>query len=209
MEKCDQIYIPVIIGSVRVNNYTKMAATIVVDEVNKTPGFVSEIIEPSTLNLPFPGTDPNAPGAKTLQQKVSSAAAVVLATPEYHGGFSSVIKLVIENLGFPSALKAKPVGLLGVAAGSIGAIKSLEALRGIVSHVGAIPLPLPISIANVQQVFDTQGNILDAQAEKQLRAVATNLIGYLERHVCPAVTLERLLREGTASLPSAEPSHRP
>jgi NAD(P)H-dependent FMN reductase len=39
-----------------------------------------------------------------LKEKV--AAAIVLATPEYHGSFSSVLKLVIENLGFPSALAA-------------------------------------------------------------------------------------------------------
>lgn len=41
-----------------------------------------------------------------------------------------MIKLVIENLGFPSPLAAKPVALLGVAAGQIGAIKSLESLQG-------------------------------------------------------------------------------
>lgn len=88
---------------------------------------------------------------------VSQATGVVLVTPEYHGSFSSVMKLVIENLGFPSALVGKPVALLGVAAGTIGAIKSLEHLRGVVSHVGGIALPLPISIANVQKVFDREG----------------------------------------------------
>ena len=34
---------------------------------------------------------------------------VVLATPEYHGSFSSVMKLMIENLGFPSVLEGKSV----------------------------------------------------------------------------------------------------
>lgn len=190
------IYIPVIVGSVRPGNYTRMAAAIVVDELAKHPKVHSEIIDPATLDLPFPGTNWSAPGTKLLQDKVRSAAAVILATPEYHGSFSSVIKLVIENLGFPSALRAKPVGLVGVAAGAIGAIKSLEALRGVVSHVGALPLPLPISIANIQKVFDESGNILDEAAEKQLRAAAANVTGYLDNHVCPAITLERLLRDG-------------
>lgn len=44
-------------------------------------------------------------------------------------------------MGFPSALKGKAVGLIGVAAGRIGAIKSLEALKGCVSHVGGILVP--------------------------------------------------------------------
>jgi hypothetical protein len=37
--------------------------------------------------------------------------------------------------------------------GSIGAIKSLEQLRSVCAHVGALALPLPVSVANVQQVF--------------------------------------------------------
>jgi FMN reductase len=122
----------------------------------------------------------------------------VLATPEYHGSFSSVTKLVIENLGFPSVLAGKPVALLGVAAGAIGAIKSLEQLRSVCAHVGAIALPLPVSVANVQKAFDADGRCLDPAVEKRVRGAATHLLDYLRRHVCPAITLERVLREGVA-----------
>jgi FMN reductase len=68
----------------------------------------------------------------------------------------------------------KPVALLGVAGGTIGAIKSLEHLRSVVSHVGGIVLPLPISVANVQSVFDSQGKCLDPGAEQLIRSVGTN-----------------------------------
>ena len=60
---------------------------------------------------------------------------MVLATPEYHGSFSSVMKLLIENMGFPSVLAGKPISLLGVAAGRIGAIKSLENLRDLIDYM--------------------------------------------------------------------------
>ena len=59
------------------------------------------------------------------------------------------MKLLIDNLGFPSALSGKPVALLGVAAGRIGAIKALEHLRSVASHVGAQVLPGPVSVASV------------------------------------------------------------
>src|SRR5215467_1396069 len=131
-ETHDGIRIVVIIGSVRPGNYTTMAANLVVDELKKHPNVSVELIDPAKLHLPLPGTDPNAPDTKWLQERVTNATGVVLATPEYHGGFSSVMKLVIENLGFPSALAGKPVALLGVEAGAIGAIKSLENLRGVV-----------------------------------------------------------------------------
>jgi chromate reductase, NAD(P)H dehydrogenase (quinone) len=90
---------------------------------------------------------------------------------------------------------------VGVAAGSIGAIKSLEHLRGVVSHVGAIVLPLPISIANVHKVFDREGNVLEPAVETLVRQAADNIVGYVERNICPAVTLERLMREGIAANP--------
>jgi NAD(P)H-dependent FMN reductase len=193
------IRIAIVNGSARPTNYTGMAVALVADQLRQNPKVHVDIINPGELGLPLPGTDPASPAAKELQSRIAAAAAVVLATPEYHGSFSSVMKLAIENMGFPSALSGKPVALLGVAAGAIGAIKSLEHLRGVVSHVGGIALPLPISIPNVQRTFDPRGNVLDASAEKLIRRVATNLMDYLERHVCPAITLERLLREGAVA----------
>ena len=80
---------------------------------------------------------------------------MLLASSEYHG-VSSPMNVAIENLGFPSVLSDKPFSLLGVAVGVIGAIKSLE-VRGICSHVGAIVLPLAVSVARVLEVFDEQG----------------------------------------------------
>src|SRR5712692_65911 len=192
------IRIVVINGSVRPGNYTSMASALVVDELKKDPKVTVHLINPGDYHLPFPGVNGNSEGTKRLQEEVKNATAVVLATPEYHGSFSSVMKLVIENLGFPSVLAGKPVGLLGVAAGSIGAIKSLEQLRGVCSHIGAIVLPLPISIANVQKVFDREGRCLDPAVEKLVRSVGTNLLAYIRNNVCPRVTLERLLRTGAA-----------
>jgi len=107
------------------------------------------------------------------------------------------MKLMIENLGFPSAMAGKPVSLLGVAAGRIGAIKSLEQLRGVCSHVGAIVLPGPVSIANVKQAFDEEGNPTDAAAEQQIRRVATSLRDYINQAICPAYSLEALARSTT------------
>jgi chromate reductase len=190
----------VINGSVRPGNYTSMASALVVDEFRKHANVTVHVINPAEYNLPLPGVNPNAEGTKRLQAEVKDATAVVLATPEYHGSISSVIKLVIENLGFPSVLSGKPIGLLGVAAGSIGAIKSLEQLRSICSHIGGIVLPLPVSVANVQKVFDTSGRILDPAVEKLIRSLATNVMNYVHQAICPAITLERVLREGVPAV---------
>lgn len=195
------IRIVVINGSVRPNNYTSMASALVVDELRKIPEVHVQVINPAEFTLPLPGLG-FSDDSRKLQEAVKHATAIVLATPEYHGSFSSVMKLVIENLGFPSLLQGKPVALLGVAAGAIGAIKSLEHLRGVAAHVGAVVLPTPISVANVQSVFDASGRVADPNVEHMIRGVARNLMEYLRGNVCPRVTLERLMREGAVAVAS-------
>lgn len=192
MEK--PIRILVLNGSARPGNYTAMASALVVDELRTHEKVGVEVINIGDLKLDPPGINPNSPDAKRLQEAVTGATAIIIATPEYHGSFSSLVKLAIENLGFPSVLASKPMALLGVAAGAIGAIKSLEHLRGVLSHVGALVLPLLTSIPNVQSVFDAEGNCLDPKVEKTIRGVATQLMHYIEGAVCPRITLEALLR---------------
>lgn len=181
-------------GSVRPGNYTSMALALVLDEFRRRDLAVT-LLDPTVMKLPLPGTAMNSPDVGRLQKTVSEATGVILATPEYHGSMSSVMKLVIENLGFPSALATKPVALLGVAAGEIGAIKALEQLRSVCSHVGAIVLPGPVSVARVRTVFDEKGRCQDERIEKRIRGVAATLLDYVGQNICPSVALEAMVRE--------------
>lgn len=181
-------------GTSRPENYTSKALAVVVDELEKA-GEKHSVFDARDMKLAFPGQDATD-DAKKLLEAVSNASAVVLASPEYHGGICANTKLIIENLGFPSQLAGKPVACLGVAAGRIGAIKSLEQLKSICSHIGAIVVPGSISIAGVQQVFDDEGNILDEGSEIALRGLAHSLTGFLNDFVCPKYALEAMVREG-------------
>ena len=185
-----------ILGSVRPGNYTAHAMALVADEIGRHADIHLDLVDPGVLRLPFPGEGGDRPEPPALRKLVSEATGVIFATPEYHGSFSSVIKLVIENLGYPSVLSGKPVALLGVAGGEIGAIKSLEALGSVCSHVGALVLPGPVSVARVHEVFDAQGRCHDPKIEKRLRSVATHLIDYIRGSICPRVALEAMVRGG-------------
>jgi len=182
-------------GSVRPGNFTLKALNLVVDEARKNEHAIVELVDVAAIELGLPGTG-ESEGVKQLQKQVAEATGVILATPEYHGSMSSVMKLVIDNLGFPSVLSGKPVALLGVAAGQIGAIKALEHLRSVCSHVGAIVLPGPVSLAGVQKLFDGDGGCLDQAVEKRIRGLATNLLDYIHGSVCPRVALEEAVRRG-------------
>ncbi len=192
-EDCD-IRIVVFIGSVRPGNMTAKASALIVDEIDKHKDAAVEVIDPAEIVLALPGVAKDSSVMDNLQQQVSDATGFIFATPEYHGSYSSVIKLVIEQLGYPSVLSGKPIALLGVAAGSIGAIKALEHLRSVCSHVGAIVLPGPVSVAAVHNVFDVKGQCTDPAIEQRIRGVATNLMDYIRDNICPRVALEQMVR---------------
>jgi chromate reductase len=162
------------------------------------PSIEVDLIDPTGVTLPLPGSGVESPEVEVFAQTIRDSVGVILATPEYHGSYSSVIKLIIENLGFPSGLAGKPVALLGVAAGQIGAIKALEHLRSVCSHIGSIVLPGPVSIAGVQEAFDEDGRCLDASIEKRIRGLATHMTDYIQESVCPSFCLEEFVREGAA-----------
>jgi len=188
------VKIVAIAGSVRPDNYSGKALRLVIDEIKKKPDVSLEVIDPLEMQFPALGKEDKSK-AEQIQKIVSSATGIILSTPEYHGSYSAVIKLIIENLGFPSVLSGKPIALLGVAAGQIGAIKALEHLRSVCSHVGAIVLPGPVSVAGVTKIFDENGKCLDEKVELRIRNLGIQLIDYINQNICPRKALEELVRE--------------
>ncbi len=184
--------IVIVSATSRPDNYTARALAVVKDELSRR-GASATVFDARELSLAFPG-HPSTKDAKRLQSAIAEAAGVVIGTPEYHGGFSAMAKLIIENLGFPSALSGKPVALVGVAAGRIGAIKSLEQLRGVCSHVGAIVLPGAVSVAGVRRAFDDEGRCTDKGVEDALRGSAGSLLEFIENYICPKYALEAMVR---------------
>ncbi len=180
-------------GTNRPGNYTLRALRIVADELQRR-AMNPVILDACEMTLSFPGS-PETEDAGRLRAAVREAAGVVIASPEYHGSFSAMTKLIIENLGFPSSLEQKPVALLGVASGRIGAIKTLEQLRSVCSHAGAIVMPGAVSIAGIRKVFDESGAIVDANAEKALRGAAASLVKFIEEFVHPRQVLEEMVRQ--------------
>lgn len=193
-----KIKIVAVLGTSRPRCFTGKALALAVDELRKFDDVEVTLVDAAKITLQFPGCDGET-DANELQAAVQNATGLILATPEYHGTFAAAMKLMIENMGFPSAMAGKPVALLGTAAGRIGAIKSLEQLRGVCSHIGAIVLPGPVSVANVQGVFDENDSCTDEHVEKAVRGVAVALYEYIHGNVCPKFALERMVREVQAT----------
>ena len=165
-----------ILGSASAYSNTKKALNVVEAKFADLGAKVTQL-NPLDLKLNNPATT-ETEDTKRITSMVREADAVVLATPEYHGSYSSVIKLIIDNLGYPSALAGKPIGIVGVAASPFGALKALEHLNSITTHLGCHTLPKMVNVASCYKVFDKEGNLIDENLRERLEALASDLKEY-------------------------------
>ena len=105
-------------GSLRTGSYSTYALRLAAQRA-KDLGAEVQILDLKDMSLPFcdGGKEyPNHPDVKVLQQAVAEANALILATPEYHGGISGVIKNTLDLMSFEE-LSGKVVGLINVLGG--------------------------------------------------------------------------------------------
>ncbi|WP_159881341.1 NADPH-dependent FMN reductase [Paenibacillus puerhi] len=101
---------------------------------------------------------------------LNRADAIVLATPEYHGSLSGVLKNALDFAGFDQ-FDGKPVLSVSSAGGAVG-VSSLQQLQTIVRNVHGINCPEWISIGGAQRQFTAEGEPEDAKTrERILRTV--------------------------------------
>lgn len=165
--------IVIVSGSSRKENFTSKVLAIAIGELRRRK--VSfEYIDSARIKLSFPG-QAETKDSKHLNKGVKDCEGLILATPEYNGSFSSMMKLIIENLGYPSMLEGKPIALIGIAAGQTGAVKALEHMRSMCAHNGAIVVPTTVSVSTVQEKFDDD-KCTDPKLEKRICELVNSLL---------------------------------
>lgn len=177
------IHLVAVAGSVRRDGNTRRFLDLLVDVLKSYPGVSVDCIDPVEYDLAFPGEPEAVTLQESLMERCRDADGFVLSTPEYHGSYSSVLKVLIDNMGYPSIMEGKPISLLGIAAGRLGAIKALEHLRSVSSHLGAIVLPYPVSVAEAHTKLDADGRCIDEDLTALIEKCAEQLVQYTRAHV--------------------------
>jgi NAD(P)H-dependent FMN reductase len=123
---------------------------------------------------------------------VRAADGIILATPEYHGSFSGVLKNAIDLMGFEE-FEGKMLGLVGVSGGRMGAFDALNTLRNVGRALHAWVVPQQVSLPEVSTVFDSEGRIRDNQTERRLRETGVQVARFARIH--KSATAEQFLEE--------------
>jgi NAD(P)H-dependent FMN reductase len=194
-----------ICGSLRAGSFTRMALRIALRGAEEA-GARTQLIDLRDYKLAFcdGGDDQNLPqDVQRLRDEVKRAHGIILATPEYHGGYSGVLKNALDLMGFDE-FEGKMIGLVGVSGGATGALPALNALRSVGRALHAWVVPEQTAVPHADDVFDDNGNCKDESIEKRLKAVGRQVAKFASLHNSEQAREFLQLWESAAKNPGGE-----
>jgi NAD(P)H-dependent FMN reductase len=172
-----------ICGSLRRGSHTRQALTIALEGAQEV-GAETRLIDLRDYRLVFCGDDDEGAhrkGVLRLRHDVGRAQGIILGTPEYHGGFSGVLKNALDLMS-PAEIRGKVVGLVGVSGGTLGATNALIGLRTVGRALHAWVLPEQVSVPEAYKAFGEGGRLNDPSLEGRLKDVGRRVARFACLH---------------------------
>lgn len=162
-------------GSLRDASYTRIALGRSLAGA-RGAGATTELLDLREFDLPvFDADDREAGDSPALTREIRGADAVILATPMYHGSYSSPLKNALDYSGFDE-FEEKTVGLLGVAGGSFP-ITALEHLRSVCRSLDAWVLPYQAAVPNASDAI-VDGSFVDSSLQDRVVVLGRRVVRF-------------------------------
>jgi len=183
-ELAPAVRVVAICGSLSSNSKTRAALTVALRGAQEMGGD-TQLIDLRQYELDFcvgkEGEESYPSDVFRLRRDVQQAQGIILGTPEYHGGYSGVLKNALDLMGFKE-FQGKVIGLVGVAGGQTGAINSLNGLRTVGRALRAWVIPTQVSVPQAWRLFDEQGQPKDHDLEERLLEVGRQVTRFAYLH---------------------------
>jgi NAD(P)H-dependent FMN reductase len=164
-----------IAGSLRDGSASREAVEHALDEAERA-GASTELLDLREYDLPMIDPDEDDPeDAKRLKASVREADSILLASPMYHGSYSSPLKTALDYCGFDE-FENKTVSLLAVAGGSFP-IAALEHLRSVCRALDAWVVPHQAAVPKSHSAF-SDGAFVDDGIEERVRELGRQAVQY-------------------------------
>ncbi len=178
------IHVVGICGSVRPGSYSRMALEVALRGA-AAAGASTRLIDLRDYQLVFcDGKKDESAYPRDvfrLREDVQAAQGIILATPEYHGGYSGVLKNALDLMGFDE-FEGKMLGLVGVSGGGMGAFGAMNSLREVGRALHAWVVPDQASVPQAWKAFDDDGSLKNPDLEKRLEKVGRQVTRFACLH---------------------------
>lgn len=186
--------IPVILGTVREGRKSEHLARYVHGRLEARTGMHSPFIDPRDHDfgnlrgrvIDLPDLSPQAPppgvpitaSLRAFIEQMHAADGFVIVTPEYNYSFPGTLKNLLDVTHKP--WNRKPFGL--VACGGVsGGLRCIDALRQVVTGLGAVTVPAHIPVQQIGKTFGPSGPLVDAEAwQKRVDGFLDEVVWYAE-----------------------------
>ncbi len=148
------MYIPIILATAREGRQSAKVADFLLEEITS---FESEIID--VRDWAKPATERYPKNQEKLRKKMEKADGFIIVSPEYNSGYPGELKILLDT--FLDEYDGKPVGIIGVSAGSFGGIRMIEKLRPILTNLGMSPISQMVTFKSIGNAFDENGNLVE------------------------------------------------
>jgi NAD(P)H-dependent FMN reductase len=116
--------------------------------------------------------------ARALKREVAAHDALLVASPEYNGSLTAVLKNALDWISRPqegeatlAAYDGKVAGLLSASPGALGGLRGLAHLRQILSGIRVLVIPEQYALARAGDAFDAEGRLTDADQDAATRRI--------------------------------------
>ena len=149
----EKVRIALIYGSTREGRFCDVVLGWVAREIGADGGFAVEIIDPAEMGSEM-----------RLSERVMSADAFIVVTPEYNHGYPAPLKAFIDSLG--PEWHAKPVAFVSYG-GVSGGLRAVEQLRQVFAELHAVTVRDSVSFASAWQLFDANGELKEPERPRR------------------------------------------
>lgn len=184
------LFIPVILGTVRQGRKSKAIARFIVEQTTQVKTVETELIDIRALPISVDDAGLSAQ-IPSFAETVRRADGFIIVIPEYNHTYPGILKHVLDTNYKEYVHKA--VGLCGVSSGSFGGVRAIESLLPALKAFGLLPTVADLNVSNVEDVLDETGQLLEPERSAFLRRY--------ERFIKELVWLAATLKHGRNMIP--------
>jgi chromate reductase, NAD(P)H dehydrogenase (quinone) len=124
------------------------------------------------------------PQALDLKKLLAQHHALLIATPEYNGGYSGLLKNALDWMSRPTQedssgrreFSGKLAALVSASPGPLGGVRSQIALQMALSKLGLLVIPEACAVSHAHEAFDELGQLKDPASKELAHKVGAALV---------------------------------